>query len=190
MEQVISNTKVSVSDFRKMLFDDNDDFFYEIIEGEMIQKSAPAPIHQRVSRKLTGILDRFISDKSLGEIFYAPIDVDLDEYNKPQPDLVFVSEGRRAIITDDGIMGVPDLIVEVISPSSVIRDRIEKKNTYERLGVKEFWIVDPQYKAIEIYTIQKDRYELLSGVTMLEGELKSAMFEGLSLNLDDIFSAV
>ena len=188
METVISNTKVSVTEFREMLFDNDDDNYYEIIDGEMIRKSAPTPMHQRISRKVMVIIDRFISEKKTGEIFQSPIDVYLDEYNKPQPDLVFVSESKKAIITNDGIVGVPDLIVEIISPTSIIRDRIEKKALYERMSVPEFWLIDPQYAAIEIYTLQNNRYELLSAATILEGELKSSLFEGLAINLKDIFS--
>lgn len=190
METVISNTKVSVSDFREMLFDDDDNYYYEIINGEMIQKSAPAPMHQRICRKLIVILDQFITEKKLGEIFQSPIDVYLDEYNKPQPDLVFISNEKKSIITNDGIMGVPDVIIEIISPSSILRDRIEKKNLYERMGVSEFWLVDPHYSAIEIYTLKNNRYELYSAATILEGQLKSSLFEGLTINLTDIFSAV
>ena len=189
METVISNTKVSVTEFREMLFDNDDDNYYEIIDGEMIRKSAPTPMHQRISRKVMVIIDRFISEKKTGEIFQSPIDVYLDEYNKPQPDLVFVSESKKAIITNDGIVGVPDLIIEIISPTSIIRDRIEKKALYEKMSVPEFWLIDPQYTAIEIYTLQNSRYELLSAATTLEGELKSSLFEGLAINLKDIFSA-
>ena len=189
METVISNTKVSVREFREMLFDNDDDNYYEIIDGEMIRKSAPTPMHRRISRKVMVIIDRFISEKKTGEIFQSPIDVYLDEYNKPQPDLVFVSESKKAIITNDGIVGVPDLIIEIISPTSIIRDRIEKKALYEKMSVPEFWLIDPQYTAIEIYTLQNSRYELLSAATTLEGELKSSIFEGLAINLKDIFSA-
>ena len=188
METVISNTKVSVAEFREMRFDNNDNYYYEIIDGETIRKSAPTPMHQRICRKLIVILDSFINEKKLGEIFQSPIDVYLDEYNKSQPALVFVSDEKKAIITNDGIMGIPDLIIEIISPGSVIRDRIEKKNLYERMLVKEFWLIDPQYEAIEIYTLQNNRYELLSAATMLEGELKSALFEGLLINPGDIFN--
>lgn len=189
METVVSNSKVSVSEFREMLFDDDDNYYYEIINGEMIQKSAPTPLHQRISRKLVVILDRFIAEKKSGEVFQSPVDIYLDEYNKPQPDLVFVSNEMKTIVTNDGIMGIPELIIEIVSPTSVIRDRIEKKNLYERMLVQEFWIVDPQYAAIEIYTIQNNRYELLSAATTFEGELKSALFEGLTINLKDVFSA-
>lgn len=188
MEQVISQQKVSVTEFRKMLFDDDDNFFYEIINGEMIQKSAPAPMHQRISRKLLVTIDKFVTEKKLGEVFQSPLDVYLDEYNKPQPDIIFISNERKHIITNDGIIGAPDLIIEIISPSSFTRDRIDKKNLYERMGVNEFWLVDAQNAAVEIYTIQNNRYELYSAATIFEGELKSAFFEGLSINLADIFA--
>jgi Uma2 family endonuclease len=134
METVISNTKVSVTEFRKMLFDDDDDYYYEIINGEMIQKSAPTSMHQRISRRLVVILDKFVTENKSGEIFQSPTDVYLDEYNKPQPDLVFVSNQKKDVVTNDGIIGTPDLIIEIVSPTSIIRDRIEKKNLYERYG--------------------------------------------------------
>lgn len=189
METIVSHKKVSVSEFREMLFDDEDDYYYEIIDGEMIRKSAPAPLHQEVSKNLLFVLESFNRQHKNGKLFYAPIDVFLNEYNKPQPDLVFVAQSRQAIITNDGIMGVPDLIIEIISPSSILRDRIEKKNLYERMGVQEYWLVDPQYEAIEIYTLQNNRYELYSAATTLEGELKSALFAGLLINLSEVFSA-
>lgn len=189
METVISQTKVSVSEFRKMLFDENDNYYYEIINGEMIRKSAPTPMHQEISRNLLYTLETFNRQYKKGSIFCAPIDVYLDEFNKPQPDLVFVSNEKKSIITNDGIIGIPDLIIEIISPTSLIRDRIEKKNLYEKMSVSEFWLIDPQYEAIEIYTLQNNRYELLSAATIFEGELKSALFEGLTINLPEIFSA-
>ena len=83
METVISNTKVSVSEFRQMIFDDNDDYYYEIIEGEMIQKSAPAPFHQEVLGNILFQLETFIRPNKKGKIFCAYIDVYLDDYNKP-----------------------------------------------------------------------------------------------------------
>ncbi|MFN3851018.1 MAG: Uma2 family endonuclease [Spirosomataceae bacterium] len=184
---VVELKRISVQEFRQMEFDDNDTFLYELIEGEMIKKSAPKPIHQRLSMRLSRAISNFIFGKNIGELFAAPIDVFLNEYNAVQPDLVFVSAQNQQIITDDGIVGVPDLVVEIISPSSVIRDRVDKKNLYERIGVKEYWIIDPQYQDIEVYTIQNNRYELLSGVTMFEGEFKSNAFEGIQIDLKGLF---
>ncbi|MCY7423190.1 MAG: Uma2 family endonuclease, partial [Chitinophagaceae bacterium] len=81
METVISDEKISVSEFRTMLFEDGDTYYYEIIDGHMIRKSAPTPLHQRISRKLLLVLDKFISESKSGELFQSPIDVYLDEYN-------------------------------------------------------------------------------------------------------------
>ena len=189
MENIALQKRISVQDFSEMQFDDNDDFQYEIINGEMIRKSAPSPTHQRVCKKLMIILDGFVNKNGLGEIFQSPIDVFLDDYNKLQPDLVFISEKNKSIITNDGIMGVPDLVFEIISPTSVIRDRIEKKNVYERFAIPEFWLVDPQYESIEIYTLKNNRYELFSAATALEGGLNQSLFEGLLMNFNDVFAS-
>lgn len=98
-----------------------------------------------------------------------------------QPDLVFVSKENIHKITKNDIECLPDLVVEIISPSSVIRDRIEKKNIYERFGVKEFWLIDPQNEEFEIYILENKRFKLLSAASRLQGELKSKMFEDLKL---------
>ena len=189
MENIALQKRISVKDFSEMQFDDTDDFQYEIINGEMIRKSAPAPIHQEVLKNLLYIIETHNRLQKIGKLFCAPIDVFLDDYNKLQPDLVFISEKNKNIITNDGIMGVPDLVIEIISPTSVIRDRIEKKNVYERFAIPEFWLVDPQNKAIEIYTLKNNSYELFSAATVLEGGLNQFLFEGLLINFNEIFAS-
>ena len=179
--------RTSIHEFRQMNFDEDDNFLYELLDGEIVKKSAPSPQHQFLSRNLFRQLDKIIVANNLGEILYAPIDVFLDEYCVPQPDLVFVSKENAHIITKHGIEGVPDLVVEVISPSSVIRDRIEKKNIYERFGVKEFWLIDAQNEEIEIYVLENSKYELLSAATSTEGEIKSKVFADLKIDLNEIF---
>ncbi len=189
MENIALHKRVSVKDFSEMQFDDNDDFQYEIINGEMIRKSAPSPVHQEVLKNLLYIIETHNRLEKKGRLFCAPIDVFLDDYNKLQPDLFFISEKKKSIITNDGIMGVPDLVIEIISPTSVIRDRIEKKNVYERFAIPEFWLVDPQYQAIEIYTLKNNRYELFSAATAMEGGLNQSLFEGLSISFNDVFAS-
>lgn len=179
--------KTTYKEFRQIEFDENDTAYYELINGEIVKKSAPSPQHQRLSRNLFRKLDKIINENHLGELFYAPIDVFLDQYCVPQPDLVFVSTVNLPQITKHGIECVPDLVVEVISPSSVIRDRIEKKNIYERFGVKEFWLIDPQNEEVEIYYIENQRFELLSAATRTEGTLKSKLFAELNIDLNEIF---
>lgn len=184
---VSQQKQISIHEFRQLEFDESDDAYYELINGYIMKKSAPRPQHQRISMRLSILLGSFIKENKIGELFASPIDVFLDDLNAVQPDLVFVPTENQAIITDDGIMGIPDLMIEIISPSSVLRDRVDKKNLYERLNVKEYWIIDPQYQDIEVYTIQNGRYELYSGVTMFEGALESTIFEGLTINLAELF---
>jgi Uma2 family endonuclease len=179
--------QISIQEFRQMDFDDFDDAYYELINGYIMKKSAPRPQHQRISMKLSIQLGIFVRENKLGELFAFPIDVFLDDFNAFQPDLVFIPTENQRFITDDGIIGVPDLIIEIISPSSVLRDRIDKKNVCERLKVKEYWIIDPQNQEIEIYSVQNGRYELLSGISIFEGELKSNVLEGISINLTELF---
>ena len=180
--------QISVSEFRQMEFDENDESYYELINGYIMKKSAPRPEHQRISMKLSRAIANYLFDNRIGEIFAAPIDVFLDKINAVQPDLIFIASANQEKITTDGIIGIPDLVIEIISPTSVIRDRVDKKNLYERLNIQEYWIIDPQYQDVEIYTIENNRYELYSGVTMFEGELKSKVLEGIVLELTDIFN--
>jgi Uma2 family endonuclease len=180
--------QISVNEFRQMDFDDFEDAYYELINGYIMKKSAPRPQHQRISMKLSRAISNYLFENKIGEIFASPIDVFLDDFNAFQPDLVFIPNENQHFITDDGIIGVPDLIIEIISPSSVLRDRVDKKNVCERLKVKEYWIIDPQNQEVEIYTIQSGRYELFSGVSMYEGELKSKILEGIEIHLSEMFA--
>ena len=105
---------------------------------------SPTPNHQRVSRKLEFILESFITKNNLGEIFYAPCDVYLDNENVVQPDILFISKDRLNIIGDKNIQSAPNLVIEIISENSVYRDMVQKKRLYARFGVKEYWIVIPE----------------------------------------------
>lgn len=180
--------KLTVAEFREIEFDDRDTNWYELIDGEIMKRKAPTPQHQRLVRRLTIAIDRYIVERSLGEVFTSPIDVFLDEVNQPQPDLVFVAVDQLSIITKNGIEGVPRLVVEIISPSSIVRDRITKKATYEQAGVAEYWLVDPQNGEIEIYALTDGRYELFSAASITEGKLRSKLFAELTLDLMNLFA--
>ena len=165
--EAVAIQRLTYREFREMEFGDNDTFQYELLDGEIVKKNAPTPWHQRLSRMLLLQLDNHVTEKKLGEVFYAPIDVFLNDYNAPQPDLVFVSEAKKGLITNDGIMGVPDLVIEIISPSSVKRDRFQKRTVYERFAVAEYWIADPQNQEIEVYTLSVEgRYDLFCIATV------------------------
>ncbi len=185
---LVEDKKITYSAFRQMEFDDNDPYIYELINGILVRKSAPQPKHQRISRKLLRLMDEFIQQNALGEVFYAPIDVFLDEENVPQPDLVFVSKDQAFIIDEtEGILGIPDLVVEIISPSSIRVDRVDKKDMYEGFGIPEYWLIDPKNTAIEVFTFENGRYKSTDFANEMNQTVKSLVLKDFEVSLSDIF---
>ncbi len=159
---------------------------HELINGELLMTPSPVPKHQRVSRKIEFILEKFVSGNKLGEVFYAPCDVYLDDENVVQPDILFISKDRLYIIGEKNIQGAPDLVVEIISENSVYRDMVQKKRLYAKLGVKEYWIVIPEEEEIEVYTLEDNKYQLCR--TYNKGNtLESPSLKGLKIELREIF---
>jgi len=163
----------------------DDDQRYEIIAGKLLMAPAPDTWHQSWLNDLNLFLSQFVKQRKLGRIFIAPIDVVLDSENTVQPDIVFVSAANASIVQHRAIFRTPDLIVELISPSSVRRDRYEKQNLYARFGVKEYWIDDPANKSLEILTLKEVRYELHCAAEE-KGKLASQVFAGLEFDLTEI----
>lgn len=162
-----------------------DDRRYEVIDGELLPMApSPESDHQKFSRALVRCLDSYVLSSQLGELLWAPLDVVLDDENVVQPDLVFVSVNRVGIIERKGIVGTPDLVMEILSPFSARRDRQRKMQLYARFGVKEFWIVDPGSHGIEVFTLKSGVYQLLSkGVQ--RGRIRSEVL-GLEFDVADI----
>jgi len=124
----------------------------EAIEGDLYVTPAPTTRHQRVSKRLLYALDRILERPGLGEVFIAPYGVEFPATGEGvQPDIVFVSGERRDTITEAGIVGAPDLVVEILSPSTAGRDRTIKLRLYEREGVREYWIVDPDENVVDVW---------------------------------------
>ncbi len=164
-----------------------DDKRYEIINGRLYEMPAPTPWHQRILKRLLNILTGFAELKeSRGEVLPSPIDVVLGDRYVLQPDIIFISKDRLEIIGEKAIMGPPDLVVEIISPATVRRDTVVKKEIYEKFGVKEYWIVYPDERAIEVWVLNdKGKYELFS-VAEGEGKVKSKVLEGLEIDLKEV----
>jgi Uma2 family endonuclease len=162
---------------------------YEIISGELIDMSpAPNSEHQRISRKLEFALLKFLDQNQLGELLHAPIDVILDKQNVVQPDILFISNASLGIITKKCVEGAPNLVVEIISPSSHYRDTVEKKAIYEWFGVKEYWLIDPANRVMEVFSLQNGKYALHAFVAE-EGQATSALLEGFEVHSSDIFTS-
>lgn len=133
---------------------------YEIINGELFMVLAPNLFHQDISRNLEYLMWNYVREKNLGVVYYAPVDIVLSKENVFQPDIVFVSRDNLGILKEKAIFGVPDLVVEIISPSSIYNDMNVKREIYEKFGVKEYWIVDPANKAIQIFTLESGKFKL------------------------------
>ncbi|MDO8140512.1 MAG: Uma2 family endonuclease, partial [Candidatus Brocadiales bacterium] len=149
MTSVINKKRITYADYLKI--DDNNR--YEIFHGELRMVPAPSTDHQGVSRNLEFLIWNFVKGKDVGKVFYAPIDVIFDDDEVFQPDIVFIRSENRNIIGKNAIKGIPDLIVEIVSPSSAFYDTVEKKEVYRKYGVKEYWVVFPDEKVIEIFTL-------------------------------------
>jgi len=160
---------------------------YEVLEG-MLHMMTPSPTtrHQRVSGNLYFILRDHVAKHDLGEIFDAPLDVVLSSTNVLQPDLIYVSRARAEIVTEKNIAGVPDLVVEIISPETASMDRVTKAQIYARAGVPCYWVVDPDRRTIEEFRLERGIY---MPVRQWEGEARFApeLFPGLEIELSRVF---
>jgi Uma2 family endonuclease len=135
---------------------------HEIVDGEHFVNAAPSLYHQTVSRRIQFQLFAQIERTGRGQVFNAPVDVELTDYDIVQPDLVVVLKANESILTPSRMKGSPDLLIEILSPSNEMFDRVSKKMAYERAGVAEYWIVDPIARTIEQFALRDGRYELQS----------------------------
>jgi Uma2 family endonuclease len=129
---------------------------YELIAGELYVTPAPRPSHQLISQRLHLLLASFVERHSLGWVLAAPVDVLFAEGDYVEPDLLFVRRDRVGIITDRGIEGAPDLIVEILSDATERTDRGPKLRQYTRFGVPLYWVVDPDGRHVEVYRLPTD----------------------------------
>jgi Uma2 family endonuclease len=133
---------------------------YELIDGEVFVSPSPSEKHQRASGRLFLSMGGHVVRHDLGRVYYAPFDVVFGEKTALQPDLLFVSKARLGIIGSEYIIGAPDLVVEILSPSRPAYDRVTKLEQYAFYGVAEYWIVDPIAESVEIYVLAGKKYEL------------------------------
>ena len=136
--------------------------------------------------RLSKLLSNFVDEKQIGEMFASPIDVFFDDYNNTQPDLLFIKKERSFIVTNNDVEGAPDLIIEILSPSTQRTDKREKYKLYQEFGVQEYWIVDPNNKSIDVFSLENNRYENLFVATDNE-TIQSQVLEGFSLEVSQIF---
>ncbi len=146
----------------------------QLIENNLIMSPAPTFRHQRILMKIIGQLQPFIEKRKLGQVVVAPVDVYLNEENAYQPDIIFISRERQSIIEEDGLHGAPDLIIEILSPGTAKYDLKEKKEVYERFGVKEYWTVEPTSCSVQGWFLVEGKFE---EITAKDGAIPSRLLK-------------
>ena len=159
---------------------------YELHDGDLVVVPAPKEQHQDTVGTIFIALSLFVRRLKLGRVYVAPFDIVFSNHDVVQPDVIFVSDEREHVITPDNIQGAPDLVIEVLSPSTAHRDRTFKRALYSRHGVGEFWLVDTEARTIEVLLLGSDGYETVA--TYGAGEvLTSPTLTDFTLKIDDIF---
>jgi len=158
----------------------------ELINDSIIMSPAPLLPHQIIIHYLDMILGNHVLEHQLGMVLPAPVDVHLNDSNIFQPDLVFVARERRSILSRRGIIGAPDLVVEVLSPSNAYYDLTEKKRVYELAGVPYYWTLDPENSAFEGWVLAGATYRM-EFRAVEQGTVQPQLFPGLVLPVQEIF---
>lgn len=164
-----------------------DDKRCELIDGELLMTPSPIPYHQWISKNVLYEMEKFVRENKIGGVFGAPCDVHLDDENILQPDILFIAKERLNIIGEKNIQGAPDLVVEVLSESTAYRDLVKKKRVYAKFGVKEYWIVDPDEKIAEIFTLREGEFTSTKKYSEKD-TLESPLLAGLKIKLADVFA--
>jgi len=189
MENTSSPVRLTYADLCRL---PDDGMRHELIDGEHYVTPAPRPKHQRVSGRLHLRLGTFLENHPLGRVYYAPLDVVLTDFDCVEPDLLYVSREReRRQMTEKYLEGAPDLVVEILSPSTKQVDQGVKHRLYERFLVKEYWIVDPEKETVKVYRQEDDRLQLCEELSRQGGMsvsvLTTPLLPGLAIPLDKIF---
>jgi Uma2 family endonuclease len=160
---------------------------YQLIDGELIPMATPEIFHQDILRNLAFILLTYLRLHPIGKLLFAPVAVMLTEINAFEPDLIFISNERKSIITKRGIDGAPDFIVEILSPSTARYDKGIKRSIYARTGVVELWLIDPVLRQVRVYYLREDPENPIA-VYSVSDSFESPLFPGLRFNCAEIFA--
>jgi Uma2 family endonuclease len=195
MELVPGNDDVHVnSPGVKLTYDDfllfpDDGKRHELIDGEHYVTPSPNRKHQKVSLNISLRIGNWLEQHPIGQIYYAPFDVIFSTFDVVEPDLLYMSNERAAaVLTDDNVQGVPELVIEIGSPSTRQRDETIKRHLYERSGVSEYWVVDPEIDVVRVYRRGAEGFERPQELRADAGEtLTTPLLPGLPLPLSRIF---
>ncbi|HYN25238.1 MAG TPA: Uma2 family endonuclease [Pyrinomonadaceae bacterium] len=176
---------MTITDLEAMPDDGNR---YEVIEGELFVSCAPGLTHQQISGNIQYLIRSYLEENAIGFVIATP-GLILTELSGVIPDMVFFRHERsQEIISGERLTGAPDIVVEILSPGAenIRRDRIAKRQLYARHGVAEYWMVDPEKRALEVYRLQSGSLELVATLKD-EDELNSPFLPGFSCATATIF---
>ena len=180
--------KLTYDDF--VLFPD-DGLRHELIDGEHYVTPSPNTRHQSVSINLTVLIGSWLEQNPIGRLFHAPFDVVFSKFDVVEPDLLYLSNARAAdALTPLHVRGVPELVIEIGSPGTRKRDETIKRRLYERSGVLEYWVVDPEIDAIRVYRRDGDVFARVVELSAAAGAvLTTVLLPGLEVPLARVFKA-
>ncbi len=159
---------------------------YELFDGELVMTPSPTRQHQEIVGKLFRRLAAHVDEQLLGEVYIAPLDTIFDQYTILQPDILFVCKARLPEVGRERIEGAPDLVVEVLSPTTFHKDLRRKMAVYSQFGVREYWIVDPEVRAIELHCQAEKGLELSRRFSSQE-TFESRLLSGFQIVVSSIF---
>lgn len=164
---------------------------YDIVDGEVIMSAAPSLHHQTTLGNVNEPVRRFVREHNLGAVWFAPVDIIIqrEPLRTRQPDLLFVSESRFAIISEGRINGGPDLVVEILSPGNSRSEMEAKLADYASINVLECWLVSPEARSVEVLRLQNGEWNRLS-MRGLGEVVETLVLSGLELPISDIFRGV
>jgi len=163
---------------------------YEIIEGDLFASNAPNIDHQFTVMKIAFQLKRFVSEHELGYVLTAPFEIHLAEKTRPvQPDVFFIKKENWPPSRVQFFAGAPDLVVEVLSPSTQRTDQVVKFDLYEKVGVAEYWIVNPKTRSVELFILSAGEYALVNEYVADE-VIESQLLAGLTIVTSSLFNPI
>jgi Uma2 family endonuclease len=186
MRPASRGVKLTYQDY--LLFPD-DGKRHELIDGEHFVMPTPNRKHQAIAMNLGGMIWSYLQSHPVGRVFAAPFDVIFSDFDVVEPDLLYLSRERMAEIeTSPWVRGAPNLVVEILSDSTRKRDETIKRRLYDRFGVTEYWVVDPELDTIKIYRRAGEQYARVAELALENGDrLTSPLLPDLDLPLSKIF---
>ena len=186
MEAAHSRAKLTYADYVRF---PDDRLRHEIIDGEHFVTPSPVTRHQRISKRLLYLLEGYLRKHPIGEVFHAPFDVLLSEFDIVEPDLIYLSKARAHFLTEKNLQGPPDLVVEILLPGTRRRDEKLKRDLYDRVGVREYWLVDPGRNVVTVYRGGKSGFKTPRVYSASAGDtLTTSLLPKLTISLQSLFA--